>query len=240
MSTKIYALHGFLGLPSDWDRIGQGIEKPLEALDLFSISHPRYGLQNWGMALNRWVAIQPVEKPILLGYSLGGRLAMHALIDAPQQWAGAILISANPGLSISEERDPRLQIDIDWARRFLHDPWEKLIGDWNRQIVFQGQSLPFPRNEKDYIRTDLSQAIEGWSVGRQDDLRDPLSKLPFPILWIAGEKDLKYAELAKQMAAAHPRSSLWIAPETGHRVPWECPSLFLKEINNSFLGEMRV
>jgi 2-succinyl-6-hydroxy-2,4-cyclohexadiene-1-carboxylate synthase len=232
MITKIYGLYGFLGLSSDWNAIRQEVGGAFEALDVLSLAHPREGLQNWGRALNRRVAKEPVQKRILLGYSMGGRLAMHALVDAPELWAGAIIVSANTGLKREEERAPRLQIDIDWARRFLKEPWEEVVQDWDRQAVFQGQAPAFHRREVDYVRSDLAHAIEGWSVGKQSDLQEPLSKLPFPILWVAGEKDLKYVEIAKQMASVHPHSSYWIAPEAGHRVPWECTQPFLDEIHS--------
>ncbi len=232
MTTKIYALHGFLGLPSDWDLLGQCVSEPFEALDLFSLSHPNNGLYKWGHALNDYVAKQPADKRILLGYSQGGRLAMHALANAPQLWAGAIIVSASTGLKVKEQRASRLEIDSNWAHRFLKDPWEGLIEDWDRQPAFQGHKPLFHRKEEDYVRSNLASAIEGWSVGKQDDLEEPLSKMPIPILWIAGEKDLKYIQIAKQMAAVHPYSSYWIAPEAGHRVPWECPQLFLKQIHS--------
>jgi 2-succinyl-6-hydroxy-2,4-cyclohexadiene-1-carboxylate synthase len=234
MTAKIYALYGFLGLSSDWDALRRGVSGDFEALELFSLAHPREGFWEWGRALNRRVAQEPVERRILLGYSQGGRLAMHALVDAPELWAGAIIISANPGLKVEEEKAPRLQVDLDWAERFLKDPWDGLIQDWDRQGVFQGQAPAFRRKEEDYIRSNLAQAIEGWSVGRQDDLRESLSKLPFPILWVAGEKDTKYAEIAQEMAALHPHSSCWVAPEAGHRVPWECPGPFLEKIRLIF------
>lgn len=220
---KIYAVHGFLGLSSDWDVIGQEIEMPFEALDVFSVSHPKLGLQQWGRALNSRVAKDSVEKRILLGYSQGGRLAMHALLENPELWSGAIIVSANTGIEV-EKRAPRLQVDVEWAQRFLSDGWEEVIYDWNNQAVFQGQAPSFCRHEKDYSRTDLADALVGWSVGKQEDLREPLSKLPFPVLWVAGEKDLKYVDLAKRMSA------YWIAPGAGHRVPWECSKLFVSEI----------
>lgn len=231
MTTKIYALHGFLGHPSDWDLLGHGVSKPFESLDPFSLSHPNNGLCNWGHALNDYVAKQFARKRILLGYSQGGRLAMHALVNAPMLWSGAIIVSANTGLKVNKERVQRLQIDRDWAKKFLTDPWEGLIDDWECQAAFQGRVSSFQRKEGDYIRRNLADAIEGWSVGKQDDMKEPLSKLSIPILWIAGEKDIKYAQIAKQMAVVHPHSSYWIAPGAGHRVPWECPQLFLQEIN---------
>ena len=226
-----YALHGFLGLPTDWDSLGQPFGKSFEAVKIVPISHPKNGLQKWGQAFNRWVRKDYAQKRILLGYSQGGRLGMHALIDAPELWSGAIIVSANTGIPSKEERSARLQVDLRWAERFLKDPWEPLIDDWDRQAVFQGKKPSFPRKEADFVRSELANAIEGWSIGRQDDLREPLSKLSCPILWVAGGKDLKYVDIAKEMADAHDRSAFWVAPDAGHRVPWECPQLFLKEIN---------
>lgn len=238
MITKVYALQGFLGLPSDWDRLGEGVGASFEALEPFALAHPREGLRRWGRALNDWIAKQPAQKRILLGYSQGGRLAMHALLDAPELWSCAIFVSAHTGLQTSEERAARLQRDKKWAERFLQDPWDVLIGDWDRQVVFQEQMPVFCRQEGDYDRSLLAHALEGWSVGGQEDLREPLSKLLCPLLWVAGERDVHYVKLAKQMAAIHPHSSCWIAPESGHRVPWECPQLFLQQVYHARLCHM--
>lgn len=227
----IYALHGFLGQPSDWDTIKKEYREHFHALDLFSFTNPNDGLEQWAYAFNQWIAKQGQHKRILLGYSLGGRLAMHALINEPQLWSGAIIVSANTGLKIQKQRAPRFEQDLQWAQRFLHDPWEKVINDWNTQAVFQGKAPSFNRREKEYVRTTIASAIVGWSVGQQDDLQETLSQLPFPILWIAGEKDHKYAALAQQMAKIHPASSFWIAPEAGHRVPWEATESFIKTLH---------
>jgi 2-succinyl-6-hydroxy-2,4-cyclohexadiene-1-carboxylate synthase len=233
---RIYALHGFLGLPSDWNRLKEGIEEPFESVNLLSIDLPKNGLQNWGRALNGWVAKQPEEKRILLGYSQGGRLAMHALLNAPHLWAGGIIVSASTGLKFDEERAARMQIDMRWSEKFLNEPWDSLMDEWDSQPVFQGKKSPFKRKEGDYTRGQLADSIIGWSLGKQSDLQAPLSGLPLPILWIAGEKDSKYAFLAKEITAMHPRSSSWIAPDAGHRVPWECPELFLKKIREWMNG----
>ena len=97
---KIYALHGFLGLPSDWAEFNG-----LEGVSLFDtrLPAPSAGLTQWGKAFNAFA--EPGS--LLLGYSLGGRLALHALCDNPGRWQGAILISAHPGLRCSKEKETR-------------------------------------------------------------------------------------------------------------------------------------
>src|SRR5262249_45368361 len=116
MTARLYALHGFLGLPSDWDLLRQ----PLHAIDLFSIGKPLSTLWSWAQDFNRQVSADNTN--ILIGYSLGGRLGMHALIDQPHLWQGGVFVSAHSGLSFSHDRDKRIQSDAQWAQRFLQEP----------------------------------------------------------------------------------------------------------------------
>jgi len=230
MKTNIYALHGFLGLPADWDDIKRELGEQLHTPDLFAISHPSNGLQSFGHAFNKYVAQEPAIKRILLGYSLGGRLSLHALLDEPELWTGAIIISANTGISYDKEKEARYKNDIRWSQRFLNDEWKALIKDWNSQNAFSGQAPAFHRKETNYLREHLAEALVHWSLAKQNDLQDCIAKLPVPILWIAGEKDIKYVEIARRISAHHSQSSFWIAPGAGHRVPWEATELFAEKI----------
>lgn len=214
----IVALHGFLGLPSDWESISLNL--PIQAVDI--ACHNNF----WG-----WAKTFNANSRILMGYSLGGRLAMHALLEKPGQWDAAIIISANPGLSNPEEKKKRLEKSRLWASRFEHDPWDKLMEQWESQEVFDGNTHRFIRKEKDYQRQQLADMQRYWSVGLQDDLRKSLKQLPLPILWIAGAKDPAYAVIASSMQFDHPKSKVWIAPNAGHRAPWEQPAAFQQQVN---------
>lgn len=92
------------------------------------------------------------------------------------------------------------------------------------------QSFKFDRKEKEYSRTTLAQALRKWSLSQQDDLRQKVSSLPMPILWIAGAEDAVYAQQALQLRLSHPLSEIWIVPQAGHRVPWQFPEKFLLKI----------
>jgi 2-succinyl-6-hydroxy-2,4-cyclohexadiene-1-carboxylate synthase len=230
MKTIMYALHGFLGLPSDWDNIKTMLGVSLQTPDLFAISDSSNGLECWGQAFNKYVAKEPAQKRILLGYSLGGRLSLHALLDEPELWTGAIIISANTGISYNDEKAARLKNDTHWSQRFLNDEWEALIKDWNSQNAFSGQAPAFTRKEANYQRAHLAKALVHWSLAQQNDLQNSLLKLSMPILWIAGEKDIKFVEIAQRISAEHSQFSCWIAPGAGHRVPWEASQLFVEKI----------
>jgi 2-succinyl-6-hydroxy-2,4-cyclohexadiene-1-carboxylate synthase len=215
---SIHALHGFLGSPQDW------VDFPLPNLhrcDLYANGKPeqKFGLLEWAMHFNLGVLKQ---KGILMGYSLGGRLALHAVLDAPDLWRAAIIISAHPGLSSDVERQQRKREDEGWAERFLNEPWEDLMKGWNARTVFGGKSHASQRLEHNYDRINLANTLRYWSLSQQNDLLPEIKKLDIPILWVAGELDSRYAAVASRLTLRHPQSKIWIAPASGHRVPWEC------------------
>ena len=205
------ALHGFLGRGADWDDVLPGSWSRPDWLPLFDSAA---SLEDVASNLN-----QTAEGDVLLGYSMGGRIALHMLIADPQRWRRAVIVSASPGITESE-RPSRLANDQRWAQRFRTDDWDAVIADWNAQPVFS-QDPPdrLPRRELDFDRELLARALVVGSVANQRDLREDLARLQVPILWIAGAKDAKYASLAQECAALNPIFSNRTL-DAGHRVPW--------------------
>jgi 2-succinyl-6-hydroxy-2,4-cyclohexadiene-1-carboxylate synthase len=211
MTTTI-ALHGFLGLPSDWDKwncIPYCIE-------------PSESLITWATEFNQWVEAHTAAPRMLMGYSMGGRLALHALIQNPTLWQKATLISTNIGLKDPTSRLNRLKNDYKWAEKFRNDPWEKLMKDWESQSLFKGSFKP-TRNEKDYNREDLALHLENFSLANQEYLLPDIAKLNLPIQWITGSLDHNAESQAKDVAANHSHSKHLSIPNGTHRVHFEFP-----------------
>lgn len=230
----LYALHGFLGLMKDWDELLPEAKK----IDLFAIGKPssQVGLKEWGNIFNQEIDHSEKQK-VLIGYSLGGRLALHALLQEPHRWNAAVIISAHPGLESEIEKVQRNVEDAKWAKRFESDQWSSLMLAWNSQNLFGGGNSQFKREEKDYQRFTVAAALKYWSLSSQENLKPYLTKLNLPIFWIAGELDYRYAEIARNITFSHPKSQIWIAPNSNHRIPWEIPDLFKQKINQ-FLGNI--
>lgn len=226
---SVFALHGFLGQASDWDFLQPHFS--IETPSLFAPdAPPATSLAQWA---SEWTSALPPGQHVLLGYSLGGRLALHALLHAPARFRAAILISTHPGLSTEAERAERRERDAVWARRFMNDPWADVVGAWEDQPVF-GQTNRVARREDSYSRESLRGALLGWSLGTQKDLRPELAELPptLPLIWVAGARDGKFARLAEDASAI--RGEARIVAEAGHRVPWDRPDALcaiLEEFN---------
>jgi len=194
----ITCLHGFLGNPRDWDFLrdaGFDIETP--PID----------------------AIPPCGD-VLLGYSLGGRLALQALLNGAN-YQRAILVSTGLGIEDEDARAARRASDAAWAQRFESEDFDSVMRDWNAQPVLAGPALARTRDDYD------PRALREWSSGTLPAVASRLHELTIPTLWIAGARDSKYvAEAHRGASLAHGRVA--IVDHAGHRVPWEASGEFLK------------
>lgn len=221
----IYALHGFLGKPSDWKFLDGNVEK----VDIFRYDPLPATIEEWAERFNESI---PGEDHILIGYSLGARLALHAIHQQPKKWKAAVLISCHPGIEDQQEKLQKLESDVHWGQRFLKDPWNQLIRDWNQQSVLQS-SRHLSREESHYGRDSLYHALSHWSTGTH-----PLFKeIDIPTLWVVGELDQKYINLSQKIKLNHPNSVKKVIPGCGHRVHIDEPNLLNQSIT-TFINEV--
>jgi 2-succinyl-6-hydroxy-2,4-cyclohexadiene-1-carboxylate synthase len=235
----IWALHGFLGLPSDFEELqSRCLElhpnlqwKNVDYLRLRELS-PSQTLQEWGARFNQFVQqnSKPNETHVLLGYSQGGRLALHALKQQPSLWRACVLLSTNPGIG-EGEKPQRLRNDQQWAERFLNENFAKTVEQWNAQSVFQGSRAEPVRVEKSYNRRQLADCLVQWSVAQQQNFMTYLSALNFPVLYLSGEKDRKYRQIGSSLAASNRQIEFSIIPDSGHRVLLDQPELVADRIS---------
>ena len=133
-----------------------------------------------------------------------------------------MIISA--GLNAPDEA--RRARDEAWARRFESEEWSVLMRDWNAQEVFGGHVVE--RREEDFGRSELARQLRELSPAVLPPPR--LESIGTPVLWIAGELDPKYAEIARQAVTRLPHGELWICPDAGHRVPCEQPEALVARL----------
>ena len=221
----IWCLHGNVGMASDWDHLaslpalkGQIVRK----VDLWRYLACRsIGLEEFGEIFSSEVAAQDPD-PYLMGYSMGGRLALHALIAAPQVWRGATIMSAHPGLRSEEERTARRIKDAAWSALALRGDWSDFLAAWNAQGVLGG--LPDGMPDRYLLQPRSQEVARGfcaWSLGTQADLRNSLMGVTCPVKLVTGERDEKYTQLAQEMEL--PNAERIVIPNAGHRPLWENP-----------------
>lgn len=241
-------LHGFTGSAENWSTLFPLLKQPgrrLIALDLLGhgqadapANPARYSIEHCQsdiLAALRTLGIQ-AGQAILLGYSLGGRIALYTAFSGFFQ--GLILESASPGLADAGEREQRRQSDHTLAERIEREGVEAFIDYWEQIPLFASQRN-LPPETQAALRTQrlnnrangLANSLRGVGTGAQPALHTRLPELKLPVLLLAGELDTKFSHIASQMAASLPLARLALVPGAGHTIHLEQPARFAALVN---------
>ena len=183
----------------------------------------------WIFDFHTWCHERVSGPSFLMGYSLGGRLALHGLIQGGFPWKGALLISSNPtSLSESDGRS-RWERDQEWAEKFLSEPWEESLSAWNQQKIFAKDRERPHREEGVFSKNYLAEALFHWSPAKQNLDHYHLMALNTPTLWVAGEDDEKYSQIYQSLAQMGVPGWFKLCPEAGHGVIFDQPQFIAQQ-----------
>jgi len=177
------------------------------------------------------------ERWAVLGYSMGGRLAMHLALAAPDRVAALVLEGASPGIADPEERRQRREADDALAAQIERDGTAAFVDYWEALPLFASQQR-LPDSAQATLRADrlanaphgLANSLRGAGAGTQEALHDRLATLPIPVLLIAGEWDEKYRTLAGEMSGRIPCAQVAIIADAGHAAHLEQPERFASTV----------
>jgi 2-succinyl-6-hydroxy-2,4-cyclohexadiene-1-carboxylate synthase len=174
----------------------------------------------------------------IVGYSMGGRLALYLATHYRHMCSRLIVESASAGIVSDSEREERLKLDEEKARELEEGEFEDFLRTWYCQPVFATMAEDPKKLERVLRRRrlndprELARSLRGMSVGAQAPLWASLSDLAMPVCLIAGERDGKYVDIVRSMAALMPDVRVEIIEEVGHNVHWENPSAVSECIRN--------
>ena len=224
-------LHGFLGNHQEWMSVSHAFhEWPQLWIDLpghgASVDRLAADFATTDALLAATLEHYHIDDYWLVGYSLGGRLAMyHATHDKASGLRGVVVEGGHPGLGNQTDRAARQQHDADWATRFRHENLGQVLHDWYQQPVFsdldeqQRTILVTLRSQNDAAA--LAAMLEAVSLSRQPDLQAALSQLTIPFYYLCGERDAKFRAIATRLG---------LIPElisgAGHNAHHEAPDAF--------------
>ena len=223
----IWALHGAFGDADDWRELESAVgPERLIAVDLWAPEHD-LPLRAWARAFNLRVAAVDSD-PVLLGYSMGARLGLHALVESEAPWKAAVLVAPHPGLPAAAARRARRQTDDGWLKRFDTLDWPEFWAEWTNQPVLASVG---PRPDPP-ARRARRRGLASWSLAEQADLWSDLKHIRCPVLWITGERDEKFTAIGAAAASLVPDCAQTTVPGAGHRVPWDAPGTFLRLVED--------
>lgn len=181
---KWLALHGFLGDSGQWDFLRSlGI---VEAIDLYPL-----------MEMSKEELLDYLLKKVergtkLIGYSMGGRIAMELFLRDPNKFSNLYILASHPGLEHKEDIKNRLLWENQWVEK-LDGPRDLFIKDWNKQEIFKNDKpINFPNVEISQIK----KCIEVWGLSKQDNLVPKLKDYSDKVIWLIGSEDKHYKKIA--------------------------------------------
>lgn len=244
-------LHGFTGSAGNWqpvlaafdgfrtiavDIVGHGRSPAPSILDAYRIDRAADAL----LATLAHLDALPCH---LLGYSMGGRLALYTAVHHPTALRSLILESASPGLDNAAARAERAARDNQLADFIEHAGIVAFVARWESLPLWASQQhLPQPVRERlrrQRLRnnpTGLASSLRGMGTGQQPSLWPLLDRVTLPTLLLTGALDTKFVQIGEEMARALQQARLEIVPGAGHTIHLERPSRFT-ELVLQFLAE---
>jgi len=160
---------------------------------------------------------------ILLGYSLGARIGLHYALHAKEKLKGIILISGTPGIRKERSQEKRKKEDAKLAEQIPKMGVEAFINAWQEQPLIQSQKSILSSTRKRMIERRMQNSAEGLAnslrflgQGALPSIWDNLEVLDLPVALFAGEKDVKYCEIATEMSHSLKMGLFLKVPEAGH------------------------
>ena len=234
--TTTVVLHGFTGSATAMAPLTSRLPEPVLALDLpghgsgpvsddpadYTMAAAVAGVVDATAHLGRFA---------LVGYSMGGRVALHVALSRPDRIAALVLIGARAGIDDPVERTERIAADETLADRIESEGIEWFADYWGDQPLFASQRTRLPADQQAELRAQrlachprgLAHSLRGMGAGAADPIGCRLSELSMPCALIAGSDDAKFMAIAYQMAMAMPRATVWSIPDAGHATHLEAP-----------------
>ena len=235
-------LHGFTGSTESWQDQMDSFAPLADTIVVDLLGHgrtespsasARYAMEAAADDIVALATKLGIKQFHLLGYSMGGRLALALALRYPDRVTSLTLESASPGIVDEQRREERRRADESLASLIETDGVEAFVSRWERLPLFSSQ-MTQAESRKDRLRrqrlannsTGLANSLRGMGTGSQPSLWRLLPSVNTPTLLICGALDQKFVQIGKQMAAQMPDARLRIMPDAGHSIHFEQPLAF--------------
>lgn len=245
--SPLVLLHGFTGSTRSWADLTDALSSRMDIIAVDLLGHGqtaspeaahRYAIENAAQDVVAIVKQLGIDRFSLLGYSMGGRLALFLAHRYPETIKALVLESASPGIADSAERERRRQWDYALAESIEQDGVEKFIDGWEQLPIFASQHA-VARQRRVSLREQrlqncalgLANSLRGMGTGSQPSLWESLPAVSIPTLLLCGDLDQKYVRINKQMAGSIRGSELQVVTGAGHNIHFERPHRFYAAVS---------
>jgi 2-succinyl-6-hydroxy-2,4-cyclohexadiene-1-carboxylate synthase len=246
----VLLLHGFLGCKEDWVEISQGLNRSFRTITIdlpghgatLNCSETEYTMPGAAELVIALLDHLRISLCHLIGYSMGGRIALYLAAHYPDRFERIVIESASAGLKTPEQRAGRMAHDDNVARVLEQKPLAEFLEFWYSQPLFESTRRDPVRFSQMVTRrlkntpTEAARALRGFSTGAQPYLIPDLERLSNDFLFMAGLLDKKFSALAIELEEHCPNGTAWLVPDVGHTLHFEAPEVYIETVSR-FLTE---
>jgi 2-succinyl-6-hydroxy-2,4-cyclohexadiene-1-carboxylate synthase len=233
--ADLVLLHGFTQTGRSWQPIAHALAGRYRAVAPDLPGHGDFASRRPASfaACDAYLRALADGRPVTLaGYSMGGRIALHAALSLGGAVERLVLVGASPGIADAGERAARAAEDAALADRIETIGVEAFVREWGAQALFDGM----PRGVAELADADrlrntapgLAAALRGLGTGVMPPLWERLGQLSMPVELVVGERDEKFRGIAERMAVALPEARVHVVPGAGHAAHLEAPDALVE------------
>ena len=235
MSRRLVLAHGFTQTGRSWATMIDALQSRLPVVEFVPVDLPGHG-DAGEVRADLWSAADHLVAAggtgVYVGYSMGGRVALHAALGHPGAIEGLVLIGATAGLDDESARAERRAADEALASRLEAVGVDAFVDEWLTNPLFAGLTLETSFRD-DRVRNTaqgLASSLRLTGTGTQTPLWDRLGEIATPTLVLAGERDAKFRALGERLAAGISGSTFRVVAGAGHSVHLEQPEATVEAI----------
>lgn len=242
--TVFVFLHGFLGSKQDFSKIYTDFDQPFLAIDLLGFAENRYQ-QIEQARFSQIAQINDLEKIFqklklskinLVGYSMGGRIAIAYALKHSQRISHLFLESTTAGIQSDKQRSLRIKHDHQLADQVIAKGMEQFVFDWENLPLFQTQKgtsdadFSFMHQQRiEQAPENVAKSLREMGTGQQPNWWPEIAELSnVPTTIIIGSEDSKFIRIGKELHDTIPYSTLVMVANAGHNVHFENPNEYRK------------
>ena len=233
---RLVLAHGFTQTARSWATVEGLLDARLPDIEMVPVDLPGHGDAPPPADADLWASADRLVAEggtgTYVGYSMGGRVALHAALAHPDAVERLVLIGATAGIDDPDERAARRAADERLADHIEAVGVPSFVDEWLTNPLFAGldDTTSMRADRLRNTAAGLAASLRATGTGTQTPLWERLGEIERPVLVLVGAHDTKFTDLGHRLVDALPRADLVVIPGAGHSVHLEQPDATVSAI----------